>query len=936
MSNPLILCAGARKQLLFELPMTVSSPQVEANPFEIELADLDDDNNDYHNDNRGSTASGDGDEDGPDLANNSAKSLPLRLIVCLSAVGLYWLTSFACCKALVNVLVVYPNSTEIDHVWKTATDMGFAQRTMYRLEVQVQLKECADKFSSNFTKQAEITQSKIAYNIDLINGNTNYSQDCYDKLAAKLSALQTWKRIKGSKGEQFTYRSNLTCPDQSRTKLDAIFDNPELSANQATLSVNEHATENNNKFYLAAESLRKRQEYDRAYFASKTQALTDFQNKIKNPFGNVSTGFDNPFTGVNVSEYMNCITLRECNISGFPDINGKLDDAKYQAELAFNETKAKAEAMQALSASLIAKLKVDLANMESTFQDFKTIFNNMPDIKFPAGTLPDVGKFPVPGFDDLKLRTFDNFPDLGLGDLNFPVDMTAVQAKADAAAADIKAKINAAGSDIKNSWNNWNFSLASQVDQVFVKLGIPKYDAPDVNIPTDEMEDLSAEFQNKSVGLLKDLVNDKTGALQQAIKENFKWNETLSKLSLSSVSFKFNSDSEVPKFDFVWSFLSNAGWVVSILDFMWRAYSSIKIFVKYWSGSDIMLPYIDIRVFKTTKHTPITVRYGRLMTNPLVIFGAAFFSIFVASVLVGNIYMPMFDDYQKGCGGYQPTGTLLTDNAGAAAYNFAAFEGNRDQTAGVQSYDMERIDKCGEAVEVTQPGWVERQDEYSVISAQVVDYNRLEQLIENCVDPSTYIMAGLVYTPMVGVISFPVDSVVLEVKLPVLVAEMLCTPQSFTARGILIDPVLNCTSLPNCQPKCKYPDKNLLQEMAVKTGCTTEWYLHGTIFSVVSLIVVFLSWNISRLLLFMGITRLTWKALAPKGFTFLASCSLEGEIEDDIEPKLADEIKVAITKYERYGKFFIIVAMVINIPYVIFALYLNSALQVTASWNTDV
>ena len=144
----------------------------------------------------------------------------------------------------------------------------------------------------------------------------------------------------------------------------------------------------------------------------------------------------------------------------------------------------------------------------------------------------------------------------------------------------------------------------------------------------------------------------------------------------------------------------------------------------------------------------------------------------------------------------------------------------------------------------------------------------------------------------------------------------------------LDDSVFNCTRLPTCAITCEGPYQKILKHSTKESGCMIEWFIHSEWLQLTTAFFVFISLNISRIVLTAGIARICWEHLHPEKLKFISTCTLAGkvlpsddkkessQIEDDnlydIEKSIKSRISSARAQFKLSGYVMIFFALCIN------------------------
>jgi len=317
---------------------------------------------------------------------------------------------------------------------------------------------------------------------------------------------------------------------------------------------------------------------------------------------------------------------------------------------------------------------------------------------------------------------------------------------------------------------------------------------------------------------------------------------------------------------------------------------------------------IDIRQFSAAKQsTNPTLALYYLCTSPFImVIVLAIIGLVVLGVLIG-IYIPLYESYQAGCV-QSHNGTLLTTNAYAFAYNFAATLANEQMGEGLSTYDKKRTDLCNTAT--AQFDSQQQSSQSSLASIRnTYDSNAHDLALYNlCIDESVLNLDNSVWLNLTNYSSPFLNS-------------SIATRDSCAHAGVyptvgLSDGSFNCSLLYPCNLTCSGPDKEALAAVTYDSGCATEWTFHAGLFRALLALLVFVCINISRILLMTAVIRLAWRQLTSKGFEFQGTCTKMGTCEG-LEARLKQAVDSAIKTYERISIAMLVMAVLIHIPYLV-------------------
>jgi len=176
------------------------------------------------------------------------------------------------------------------------------------------------------------------------------------------------------------------------------------------------------------------------------------------------------------------------------------------------------------------------------------------------------------------------------------------------------------------------------------------------------------------------------------------FNITEIKSRITSIDLVFE-DLERPDMDFgLWFIkLSNLSDGFVLVDYIFRAYVSVRLLMRYWFATSLAMPSIDLRANKEKKNPfrmhPVRAAVA-FATSPM-----GGFAIFLASSVwilgvVAALYAPMFHSYKSGCVSALGNGTFVTKNLFSVSYNHAYQDGSGLLIEGMDAFDAKRGDTC--------------------------------------------------------------------------------------------------------------------------------------------------------------------------------------------------------------------------------------------------
>jgi hypothetical protein len=383
----------------------------------------------------------------------------------------------------------------------------------------------------------------------------------------------------------------------------------------------------------------------------------------------------------------------------------------------------------------------------------------------------------------------------------------------------------------------------------------------------------------------------------------------------SDVDLEFATLSGNPDFTNIFAGMADLTALILVFDYVYRGYSSMAIFVRYWGNSAVGLPDINVQKFGPGgEKASVAERFARCVTGPwmllLLLVGAVSGVVWV----VGSIYTPWLQQYQVACNTSPHQDTLIGANAYALIFNFATSEGTANMQSYAKDYDTARSELCGDLVTSTseqhngkehlfqsyQRSWGETQDTLALLSdcmdSSVAGHNFRDLTV--IVDGKNYrydvYVANLinlgVQVPAVFRLEVPFEVPVINSKPHFYKESKACMDPSHLDRYAISESMaFRCEQIPLCDAfrGCNATiDRDGLGARTHTSSCESEKMALMGITAVVLSVLVFIIWNVGRNLLLAGISRIAWRYLVPRGFNYLGNCDREGKLSADFRDKL--------------------------------------------------
>ena len=141
----------------------------------------------------------------------------------------------------------------------------------------------------------------------------------------------------------------------------------------------------------------------------------------------------------------------------------------------------------------------------------------------------------------------------------------------------------------------------------------------------------------------------------------------------------------------------------------------------------------------------------------------------------------------------------------------------------------------------------------------------------------------------------------------------------------MADGIFDCTELPECEVTCddlsdaNGNDRSDLFSFARTAMCTAQFWFHATVLRMVFTSVIWVFINLFRALVLAGVIRLCWQFLNTGYFTYMATCTAEGEHTYKVDD-LAEKVRAMLLRARINGAVLLVLAIATQVPWVL-ALY---------------
>ena len=870
-----------------------------------------------------------------------------RCLISGLAVALLWGTSLTAITNLLKVsnAIAMP---EVQLVVSEAISL-FNQTVKLRGEYISCVTEELDVCNASLVirMQEELTRSQEARNknFETRRESQTTAGKCATAHARSMAAVTAWINQQGvgsnqtKKGQHY----NAACSAEDQEHLEQQTGDSTAQKGATYQLAKGYSSSSKTKVNVLAQQLAARAAYDEEYIKNKTIGDTQLGVDIGNIGLNASLMIDARFEGMSLDEIRACATLAG---GACPNGDSALALAAAaqaellrKADLAGDTYTATATSFQNYAdqtASRLQQLQNDLATIRSTINTNINVGCTAPcfDTMFPAV--------------DLSTNRFTLSP--GTIDLTIP-PITVPQSDSFAAiAGQTSAAVDALEAKIAEARANANLDtthLRAKLGDLDVN-ALEDYNPPRVDGKTDEQ--LAAETRDEHARESAQFEQDTAVSLDaidqaEAAGRNgtgyspiFASNISASRLikdaqNTNWFSYKLLDDAGFA-FEWILGPLDAISSLFQSFDAIYRSFRTLQILRKFWGRSALAIAPIDVTTdadssSRTRKVVSTPLRtVAMILTHPLALTGVFLGFSFLIGGIALTFYMPIFQAYQTDCRGRdedgRPTGdgTVLTRNAYAVAFNYASHTGNKMRLSGLDDYEITRSDNCARHGEKSAQDEQRVQKDMDLIVGSHVRTQANVALMKRCYN-ITYLDEQFRDNPPrdVNGEAFPLLSTTL--------AEEAC--QVGLTNATLEDGIYKCTELPDCHIECNDladehgNDQSDLYPYSRTAMCTAQWYFHSTILRIAFTTAIWVFLNLWRVLFVGGVTRVIWQFLNSGYFSYLATCSVDGEHTYTVQD-LADKVRALLSKQRLYGAFLVLVACATQVPWISGMYYFSKGL----------
>lgn len=864
---------------------------VAENPYKIEFqAESDEDDDDELRNPEDSAVD-------PLSAHNTKKSLQTRLALASAAIGLLFITNWGTAAGVVRLFYSPPTVNEVYNNWTDVFTYGNVARLQFVDCAQQASYDCNIYLNETIEIERLAVEARQAYNLDAYAQLTDHHALCMTQQVMYYAEMRTWFLELAQAKEFLTYN----CAESDRFK--EYLENKNTTTDLQALSVTQ----------MYAEQVR--------LLVRRTQLQIDnFSGYVTNYYKDASVKI--------VQGVANATGLQDIGFdlgSVLPEGSlDKLNDITNQVDAKLNATKdlyqgAVDKAQDAAAASLAylkemqkkaIQAKIDMDAFVTKAKNFYSEYIQPIDI---TGSI----KIPVHfdfnnSFSGLNLA-LPNYSLPPRTDVYFGINMTdQIHFLSDA--------VKEGKEDLQNQAKTYEIQVALHMQTMKQNFNstFGDYNPPPIIFQNESKWDTDdRDFSDKLYADMKGI-----SSLRDKPQVSSAINKTLDKLRnvdfvRSAIDFSFEKPKGEPKFESIMGIVKTIAAMVVGFDATYRVWKSVAIFVRYWGSSAVGLPDIDIRKRIETQKVPLGVKIGMFLSNPyFVLFVVAFlltFGITTAGVWFGDLMLT----HQEGCV-KKTTRTWTIRNMNTLAYNGAVAQGNFETQKGAKAFDSLKQGACSQYVPSTDADFIKLLEDYQTLRGQYKDVNKQLELASQCWDPLWYQKKnkeGLSFSSKFHYSPQPQAEINRYQTADCALSKL---DTDYNPEKRMIPSKFNCSQLQPCNlfDKCNI-DEEVLYEKVLNASCTSERFFLMNVTSGVLQFVTWLLWNIGRILFFMGLSRLLWKLLVPRGLNYLGTCDREGKVDETTRDEVPTKAKAALAKFHRWGYIYIVLGFTLQLGWIV-------------------
>ncbi|KAJ1625776.1 hypothetical protein T492DRAFT_1122751 [Pavlovales sp. CCMP2436] len=830
-----------------------------------------------------------------------AARLVNRLALCILALALLWLSSLKVAQLLTDAAVPPPALADVIGACGALRDGARTEREAHSRCAAIQADRCARDLDAAIAAAAAARDAARAANAAAMELALARAERCTRAREAARAAL---RRLAARSTDPV--RSLLRTPGSGAC----------VAAAHAAAADEVVGSAGGDGALAAADAervtlldaLRSRAEYDGTYLAQKAALLAAAPSEVRAAVAQQLEQLQRSLRAQLPTDVLACVVLSTDGADG-PEYAGPscplgssaqatVESALAQLANGYEGALAQADATRMRAVALAAEAQGDLARAEAVLARLRALEHALAAVGLSVGAIPPPA-WPLPPLPELELPPLP--ASVRAGSLALLLPPSAI-----VALRDVRARLDAlpaaAAAGAEGALEQAAGGLLDRLPGL-----LTDYDPPPLP-PLEAAEARAARASADAVvalGRVRVALAEADGTFRGGAGAGGAGTERA-----LGAKGTFNGGAQLPAppdgEPLEWPQLATAGqWLLARaagvgtltahVDVLARVLASARVVARFAAGGGggVDAP-LDVRPATSAALGALGGRCGALLrSSPAVLLVRAVASPWAWALLAGTLAVALastlggawataYTQFEAACAPPGADGGVLSRNAFAAAFDWAAEAGDRTLSLRLAEHERARARACAEwrAVETSAlaggaQSAAESRREAEVLARRAADAAHALAAVRVCRPAGAPAGGGEeeALADALGPAQCPVD-------VPAAPAELASL-------------ALECDALPACAHTCSGPSRPLLRALARWCGCTAEMGAHAHALRWLLALATYAALNASRLLLVGGLGRFCWRELFAGEFEFLATCDAAGQPADGTVAALRAEAERA-------------------------------------------
>ena len=657
-----------------------------------------------------------------------------RMVICLFAISLLWLTSLQVCVLVSNGSVTIPPFDDVKRTCNNAYNNLVRESDSYVDCIDRQLDTCSDHLIFKHEKEEERLRNKNIFYAGIVKDFAMSKRNCSNAVSQSVAEILEWQYRNND--ENTTIFDYGNCSESDKKLIENMFGSKNSksgSSNQENIFsvATSYAFNTNELFKNLSDYSTKLSNYNNDYIKNKTDAIqTDVMKSVNYSRDVYIPLYNGSYLGVfNIlDEIFACLSLSnesdEFSVQCSYKLGGAQTLYKNMRLIMNNRLASISEVIEAIKEEMEnyqSRVKVALANADSFYESIKGVHGIMNWIIDQTGGLfgsvsalcghstPNWCKFSK--FDwfvypphEHDIPTLIKIP-FG-NDIANQVDgiLSTVKSKVEDMSQQLNENVDKMFVDIIGSVEEVNFGLSDYQPPVFVSNDNTLQSALEMQTNYSSMflkEIMNlTNFDNGGTNYSREIIPKK--ANRSFVSSTIPSSEALiSDFSLNWVEFpSYNVDVSAILRKF-----TSLEIILFFFDYIYRILETCKIVSRFWGRSIVKLPKLDIRprqksIFFNIPHLAfVYMEYG-LMAILFAVLQLLFFVYIgiIVSIFLYGLFLPEYKAYSDACVNGRVDNTFASESLYSLAFNYAATEGNNKVQRGLTDYNTQSSKYCSAGI----------------------------------------------------------------------------------------------------------------------------------------------------------------------------------------------------------------------------------------------